>query len=116
LSAQGARPPSKKEKVAASVALIRSSGLDFPDFRLREIRLQTVIDCRIAMEPMKAFVFRRYGLPDVLELKEMPVPVPAPGEVLIRVRATTINDYDWAMVTGKPYAYRLLFGLFIFIF
>ena len=31
-------------------------------------------------------------------------------QVLVRVHATTVNDYDWSMVTGKPRIYRLIFG------
>lgn len=61
---------------------------------------------------MKAFVLSKFGSPQNLQLKEVPRPKPASDEVLIRVRATTVNDYDWSMVTGRPYAYRLLFGIF----
>lgn len=60
---------------------------------------------------MKAVTFSRYGEPDVLELAERAKPEPGRGEVLVRVHATAINDWDWAFVRGKPYIYRLLFGL-----
>lgn len=42
----------------------------------------------------------------------MPVPKPSGRHVLVRVHATTVNDYDWSMVRGRPYIYRLFFGLF----
>ena len=42
----------------------------------------------------------------------MKTPVPNQNEILIHIAATTVNDYDWAVVTGKPYLYRLLFGIF----
>lgn len=62
---------------------------------------------------MKAYHLKRYGAPDhVLNLIESGKPEPKNGEVLVKVSATTINDYDWCITTGKPYAYRLFFGLF----
>ena len=61
---------------------------------------------------MQAIVFKRYGRPtDVLRLVDVPRPDPAPGEVLVKVHATAINDWDWAYVRGKPHIYRLMFGL-----
>ncbi|MCB9292109.1 MAG: NAD(P)-dependent alcohol dehydrogenase [Lewinellaceae bacterium] len=61
---------------------------------------------------MKALVFKKYGAPsEVLRLEERPRPVPAAHEVLVKVHATAVNDYDWSMVRGQPYLYRLLFGL-----
>ena len=61
---------------------------------------------------MKAIVCTKYGDPNSLELKEIPVPEPAEEEVLVKVKATAVNDWDWALVRGKPYLYRLMFGLF----
>lgn len=62
---------------------------------------------------MKAILFEKYGLPKkVLKLKEVAKPVPKENEVLIKIYATAINDYDWSIVRGKPYLYRLMFGLF----
>lgn len=61
---------------------------------------------------MKAVVCKRFGAPEQLEIRDVPVPVPKAGQVLVRVRATTVNDYDWSMVTGRPRVYRLFFGLF----
>lgn len=61
---------------------------------------------------MKAIVLTAYGLPiERLQLKELPKPAPGPNEVLIRVHAAAVNDYDWSMARGRPYPYRLLFGL-----
>lgn len=61
---------------------------------------------------MKAILFEKYGIPEeVLALKEAPLPTPKDNEVLIKIYATTINDYDWSIVRGKPYLYRLMFGL-----
>jgi NADPH:quinone reductase-like Zn-dependent oxidoreductase len=49
---------------------------------------------------MKALIRDRYGSPDVLELREVERPVPHETEVLIRVRAASINDWDWGLLQG----------------
>lgn len=60
---------------------------------------------------MKAIVFTKYGSPDVLELKEVEKPTPKDNEVLIRVHAASLNDWDWAALHGVPFVNRLMFGL-----
>ena len=50
---------------------------------------------------MKAIVLTKYGPPDVLELKEVEKPVPKDDEVLIKVHAASVNDWDWCLVRGK---------------
>jgi NADPH:quinone reductase-like Zn-dependent oxidoreductase len=59
---------------------------------------------------MKAFVLRAYGSPQQLELREVARPVPADGEVLVRVRATSVNPYDWHLMRGEPRLARLMPG------
>jgi NADPH:quinone reductase-like Zn-dependent oxidoreductase len=59
---------------------------------------------------MQAFVLRRYGGPELLELTDIDTPVPAGDEVLVRVRATSINPYDWHLMRGEPYVARLMPG------
>jgi len=49
---------------------------------------------------MKAIQVHRFGGPEVLELKEIPIPAPRAGEVLVRVRAAGINPYDTYMRSG----------------
>ncbi len=60
---------------------------------------------------MKAIVFTKYGSPDVLQLKEVEKPTPGENDVLIKVHASSINDWDWGLLRGKPFVNRLLFGL-----
>jgi NADPH:quinone reductase-like Zn-dependent oxidoreductase len=60
---------------------------------------------------MKAFVYRRYGGPEVLEPSEVATPAPEAGEVLIRVRATTVTAGDCRMRRADPSLVRLFNGL-----
>jgi len=60
---------------------------------------------------MKAVVCDRYGPPDVLRLDEVERPVPGPDEVLIRIRATTVNRSDTETRRGSPAVARVLTGL-----
>ena len=59
---------------------------------------------------MKAFVLRSYGSADHLDLQDTDEPVPADDEVLVRVRATSVNPYDWHLMRGEPYIARLMPG------
>jgi NADPH:quinone reductase-like Zn-dependent oxidoreductase len=61
---------------------------------------------------MKAIVYHSYGSPDVLRLSDVPKPVPADDEVLVKVHAVSINSWDWDMLTGKPVEYRFFSGFF----
>ena len=60
---------------------------------------------------MKALVYRRYGGPDVLSLADVPQPRPRESEVLVRVRAASINGADRVLLRGKPVLVRLGTGL-----
>ncbi len=60
---------------------------------------------------MKAVVYERYGSPDVLRIKEVVKPVPGDHELLVRVRAATVNRTDCANLTAKPFIMRFSLGL-----
>jgi len=60
---------------------------------------------------MKAVVRHRYGAADVLELENLPKPLPAENEVLIRIRAAALNPLDWHLMRGAPWFLRLFIGL-----
>jgi len=59
---------------------------------------------------MKAAVHTRYGPPDVVQIREVDRPTPAPGDVLVEVRATTVNRTDCAYRAGTPVLARLVYG------
>jgi NADPH:quinone reductase-like Zn-dependent oxidoreductase len=60
---------------------------------------------------MKAVVYGKYGPPDVLRLEDIAEPIPGDEEVLVAVRAVSINAWDWDTLTGKPFEYRFLSGI-----
>jgi len=58
---------------------------------------------------MKAVVCTKYGSPEnVLELKEVEKPTPKEDEVLVKVRAASVDAVDWFYVQGKPFLIRLM--------
>ncbi|HEY6006632.1 MAG TPA: NAD(P)-dependent alcohol dehydrogenase [Anaeromyxobacter sp.] len=59
----------------------------------------------------KAIVYRSYGSPDVLRLEEIEKPVPDDNQVLVRVRAVSLNPLDWHYMRGTPYFARAEMGL-----
>src|SRR6267378_1153137 len=57
---------------------------------------------------MKAVVYTNYGSPDVLEIRDVKKPVPNDDQVLIKVRAASINPLDWHFIEGTPKIMRAL--------
>jgi len=62
-------------------------------------------------QSMPAWRQRRYGEADALVLEHVPVPTPARGQVLVRLRATGLNNGDARVMRGEPLLVRLAFGL-----
>ena len=60
---------------------------------------------------MKAIVYHHYGSPDVLRCEEIEKPAAGDGEVLIKVRAASVNPLDWHFMRGEPYLVRMMTGL-----
>ncbi len=62
---------------------------------------------------MQAIIQEKFGPPEVLSLREVDSPTPDDDQVLVRVRAASVNPYDWHMMRAKPYLVRIAgFGLF----
>jgi NADPH:quinone reductase-like Zn-dependent oxidoreductase len=60
---------------------------------------------------MKAMLQERFGPPETLRLADIDRPEAGAGQVLVRVRAASINPYDWHMLRGDPYVARLMGGV-----
>ena len=60
--------------------------------------------------PMKAIVYCDYGLNN-LKLEQIEKPTPSDDQLLVRVRAASLNPYDWHFVEGTPYVIRAIGGV-----
>jgi NADPH:quinone reductase-like Zn-dependent oxidoreductase len=60
---------------------------------------------------MKAAVYTNYGPPEVVKVADVEKPVPKDDEVLIKVRAASVNPLDWRIIKGKPFAVRVMASL-----
>jgi NADPH:quinone reductase-like Zn-dependent oxidoreductase len=60
---------------------------------------------------MKAIICTDYGPTEVLQFKEVAKPIPKDNEILIKVKAASINSWDWDIVRGIPFMNRLGLGL-----
>jgi NADPH:quinone reductase-like Zn-dependent oxidoreductase len=59
---------------------------------------------------MKAIVQNGYGSPDFLELREIDSPAVADDVVLVRIRAASINAFDWGLLRRLPHVITRLLG------
>ncbi len=60
---------------------------------------------------MRAIIYNKYGNADVITAQDVSVPSPKPNEVRIKVRAASINSWDWDLLTGQPFVTRLDGGM-----
>jgi NADPH:quinone reductase-like Zn-dependent oxidoreductase len=60
-----------------------------------------------ATNPMKAIVYCEYGIAN-LKLEDVEKPTPTDEQLLVRVRAASVNPYDWHFVEGTPYIMRMM--------
>lgn len=60
---------------------------------------------------MKAFVYTRYGSPDVLEFRDVEKPTPNDNQVLIKICAASVNALDWHNLRATPFLVRLSEGM-----
>ena len=59
-------------------------------------------------QKMKAIVYHEFGGPEVLRLEEIDKPVPKDNQILVKVRALSVNPLDWHFMEGIPYIARPL--------
>src|SRR5881394_3178633 len=68
-------------------------------------------DCQLysaaPTNPMKAVVYCDYGVPN-LKLQEIEKPTPADDQLLVKVRAASVNPLDWHFIEGTPYVMRAM--------
>ncbi|NND01768.1 MAG: NAD(P)-dependent alcohol dehydrogenase [Acidimicrobiia bacterium] len=60
---------------------------------------------------MRAYEQGEYGTPEVATIVDKPLPQPEPDEIIVRVHASSVNPYDWHMMTGTPWLVRVMSGL-----
>jgi NADPH:quinone reductase-like Zn-dependent oxidoreductase len=60
---------------------------------------------------MKAAVYGQYGPPEVVQIRDVEKPAPKDNEVLIKIRAASLNPLDWHFMRGMPYFVRIAGGL-----
>ncbi len=65
----------------------------------------------VPSNPMKAIVYCDYGSPDVLKLVDIAKPIPDDDQILVKVRAASVNPLDWHYLQGTPYLMRMGVGL-----
>lgn len=61
---------------------------------------------------MKAAIRNQYGLPKSIEIQNIPITKPKPNEILVKVKASTVNRTDVAILSGQPFIMRFFTGLF----
>lgn len=60
---------------------------------------------------MKAIILDHYGPPEGMKIQEIPRPAPKEHEVLVKVRASSVNAADWHVMRADPFLVRLAYGL-----
>lgn len=60
---------------------------------------------------MKAVLLEKYGEPEDLRVGEIEKPIPAKGEVLVNVKAVSLNDWELGLIKGRPLVIRMMHGL-----
>src|SRR5438045_3983192 len=70
--------------------------------------VQAQTPSQTAAQKMKSIVYYEFGGPEVLRLEEIDKPVPKDNQILVKVRALSLNPLDWHFMEGIPYIARPL--------
>ena len=97
----------RKKIVRASLALLALGLAAFAVLISRDAPCGSAPPSASGANAMQAATYRCYGAPEVVAVEQLEKPTPAEDEVLVRVRAASINPLDWHLVRGKPYIMRL---------
>jgi NADPH:quinone reductase-like Zn-dependent oxidoreductase len=74
----------------------------------RQVPAAESTDSATVRTTMRAVVQHRFGPPSVLGVESVPIPAPGPGEVLVRVEASSVNAQDWHIMRGEPRIARIM--------
>lgn len=101
-----------RHKVLAGIALFTVAGLGSLAITLSHNTICEKAPTVSEDQPlMQAIVYRCYGPPDVLQLEKIEKPTPAETQVLVKIRAASVNPLDWHYMRGSPYFMRLGSGI-----
>ena len=59
---------------------------------------------------MRAVIHKKYGSPDLLQLVELEKPVAKENEVIVKIHAASVNQYDWHFLTADIFLIRFMGG------
>jgi len=77
-------------------------------FLLYELATEKQEPLRAGEPHMKAVVYTSYGSPDVVQIRDIKKPMPNDDQILVKVRAISVNPLDWHFVEGTPYLMRAM--------
>jgi len=103
---------SRMRKIGGAVVIVMAAALGFLGWALSH---NSVCDSGPtapsgAAPRMKAVVYRCYGPPDVLRVEDVAKPTIADDQILVKVRAASINPLEWHYMRGTPYVMRFEVG------
>jgi hypothetical protein len=98
----------RRRKVLATMAAVPAIGLAAGATAIsRDLSCDGARPLPAAETTMRAVVYGCYGGSAVLEVQPVERPVPAGGEVLVRVHAAALNPHEWHYMQGRPFVMRL---------
>lgn len=100
----------RNKLLLGSLGVLAAAGVVFAVALSRDAACPPAAALAETGDSMQAIRMHCYGGAEALRLEQVPRPVPAEGELLVRVRAAGVNPLDWHYLHGKPYVMRLSSG------